>query len=567
MNLRIFNLKPIRRLLPATAISLCAGLIAALPVKSADEIYFDYGLFGRSLPVSSLENFAETGIVDDNLAPFFDLISPDQQQRFQQVLTTPINELDPDIPPEFTDPFVLSQWLYAPIGENTLVRVGELIQTTERQNGQLALRASIILGAADPDGLSLMSLIRAYPTAGLRLNLPNILTLIRAINTNRAVTETLTVEVAARSAAAAAEDPSLDYGALPDLAESGQFAVEQRSLLLNDPERDRTFPVDLFLPANLDAVQGSVPVMIFSHGYGDSRTNPQAVKAAQSLAASGYLTVLPEHVGSNRQYQTDLARGLNQESFDVMDFVNRPLDIRFLLDTLEQQNAAEFRGRLQLNRVGVLGHSFGGYTALMSAGARVDIEHLADQCALNQDVNPDQINIALALQCRVLELEASPNALQQLTDGSLADDRIGFVFTLSPVTNLFGEAGMSSIQVPTVIMGGALDIASPVALEQVTAFEGLTIAQKYLYLAQNLSHTPELTRVALEVTDPNTEVIEGFKETQNRFTELVITLAIAHGSVYLQEDDSYLPYLTSAYVETVSVEPLKLHLIRSTLQE
>lgn len=552
-----------RQLLQTTAITLLSGLAATLPAKAAEKIYFDYGPFGRSLPVSSLETFAKAGVVDDELAPFFRPIAPDRQQRFQQILNTPIAELELDIPPAFTDPFVLSQWLYSPIGESVLLRAGELIQTSGRQNGQYALRAALLLAASDPDGLSLMNIIRAYPTEGMRLNLPNVLTLIGAINTNREITETLIMETAERSAAAAAEEPSRDYGSLPVLAESGPFAVAQRSLLLTDPDRDRTFPVDLFLPANLDAVQDSVPVMILSHGYGDSRTNPEAVKAAQNMAASGYLAVLPEHVGSNKQYQVDLAEGLNQESFEAMEFINRPLDIRFLLDTLEQQNAAEFQGRLQLDQVGVLGHSFGGYTALMSAGATVDVEHLTAQCAVDQNVTPDQINIALALQCRALELETSPNALQQLTDGSLADDRIGFVFTLSPVSNLFGAAGMSNIQAPTVIMGGALDIASPVALEQVNAFEGLTTVEKYLYLAQNLSHTPELTRVALAVTNPNTEVVEGFQETQNRFTELVITLAIAHGNVYLQEDDSFLPYLTSAYVETVSVEPVKLHLVRS----
>ncbi|MEM9767848.1 MAG: alpha/beta hydrolase, partial [Cyanobacteria bacterium P01_D01_bin.71] len=438
MNRQTCHSKSLRQLLQATTISLCAGIMAALPARSADNIYFDYGPFGRTLPVSSLETFAEEGIVDDELAPFFNFIPSDKQQRFQQTLTTPISELNPNLPAEFTDPFVLSQWLYTPIGESTLVRVGELIQTAGRQNGQYAIRSALLLAAADPDGLSLMNIIRAYPTEGIRLNLPNVLTLIDAINTNREITEALLTETAERSAAAAAEEPSLDYGALPSLAENGPFAVEQRSLLLTDPERDRTFPVDLFLPADLDAVSGSLPVMILSHGYGDSRTNPQAIEAAQSIAANGYVAVLPEHIGSNKQYQTDLARGLNQESFEAMEFINRPQDIRFLLDTLEQQNATEFQGRLQLERVGIVGHSFGGYTALAAAGATVDIEHLETQCTLDSNVTSDQINIALALQCRALELQASPNVLQQLTDGSLADDRIGFVFTLSPVSNLFG---------------------------------------------------------------------------------------------------------------------------------
>ena len=561
------QIKPIRQLLQATALGLCAGFMTTLPAKSADTIYFDYGLFGRSLPVSSLETFAEEDTVDDELAPFFNAIPPDKRQQFQQVLTTPIDQLNLNIPLEFTDPFVLSQWLYTPIGESVLVRVGELIQTAGRLNGQYAIRGAIILAAADPDGLSLLNIIRAYPTEGIRFNLLNVLTLINAIDTNREITETLITAATQSSSAAAASDPDLDYGGLPVLAQTGALSVEQRSLMLTDPKRDRTFPVNLFLPANLDAVQGSIPVVILSHGYGDTRTNPAAIKAAQSMAANGYMAVLPEHVGSNKQYQSDLTRGLNQDSFEAMEFINRPLDVRFLIDTLEQQNATNFQGRLQLDRVGVLGHSFGGYTALVAAGATVDIEHLEAQCTLENNITHEQINIALALQCRALELKSLPDALKKLTDGSLSDDRIGFVFTLSPVASLFGKDGMNAIQVPTVIIGGALDIASPVAVEQVAAFQGLTMAQKYLYLAENLSHTPELTRVALEITNPNIEVVEGFSQTQNLFTDLIITLAIAHGNVYLQGDNSYLPYLTSAYVETVSVEPVKFHLLRSVESE
>jgi hypothetical protein len=34
----------------------------------------------------------------------------------------------------------------------------------------------------------------------------------------------------------------------------------------------------------------------------------------------------------------------------------------------------------------------------------------------------------------------------------------------------------------------------------------------------------------------------------------VISLAIAHGKVALLDDESYRPYLTSAYVEAVSVD-------------
>ena len=550
-------------LLQTTAIGLLSGLAVAQPVRSADEIYFDYGPFGRSLPTASLEAFIADGTVDDNLAPYLELVPPDKRQEFQRSLSTPLSELSADVPEQLSNPFVLSQWLYSPIGELVLAGVGELIQTEGRRNGHQAIRAAIILAAAEPDGLSLINLIRAYPTGGVRLNLRRILSLYQAVNANIETTEQLVAAAIESSAAAAAADPVLDYSTLPILADMGQFEVEQRSLLLEDSQRDRTYPVDLYLPKNLNAIQGPIPVIVMSHGYADTRANPQAVAAARGLAANGFLVAVAEHIGSNKAYQEELASGLTHQSFEAMEFINRPLDIRFLLDTLEQQNATEFQGRLQLDRVGIMGHSFGGYTVLATAGATVDIERLQRQCVVTDDITPDKVNIALLLECRALELQETPDAIQQLTDRSLADERVGFVMAISPVSSLFGEDGMGQIQVPVVLFGGAFDIASPVALEQLTAFQGLTTSPKYLYLGENLAHTPALTRLALNATNPNRAIVDNLEETEELFSGLVVSLAIAHSKVHLQGDEAYQPYLTSAYVEAVSQEPFKLHLLQS----
>lgn len=214
----------------------------------------------------------------------------------------------------------------------------------------------------------LIELIRNYPTEGLRLNLPEILDLYGAVNTNIEATEKLSHAVAQRSESAAAAEPAFDYSALPLLAEKGKFSMVQRSLMLKDSQRNRTYPADLYLPENLSAIQGSVPVMVLSHGYGETRTDPDVVMVARKLAANGFVVAVPEHIGSNQTYQDELDKGLRQDDFDQMEFVNRPLDIRFLLDTLEQLNDTEFQGRLQLERVGIMGHSFGGYTALVAAG-------------------------------------------------------------------------------------------------------------------------------------------------------------------------------------------------------
>ncbi|MEM9767539.1 MAG: alpha/beta hydrolase [Cyanobacteria bacterium P01_D01_bin.71] len=538
----------------------------ASPVQAAETIYFDYGLFGRSLPVSSLEAFAADGTIDDELAPYLNGLSPEGKEEFQTILSTPLSSLNSGISEQISDPFVLSQWLYSPIGDLVLSATGQLIHTQGRQNGQLALRSAIVLAATDPAGLSLMNLLRFYPTGGVRLNLPQILAVSEAIATNIETTDWLVNAAIQGSEAAAARDPSLDYGALPMLAETGQLAVEQRSLLLQDRERDRTYPVDLYQPADLEAIAESIPVMVVSHGYGDTRTHPETIAAARSLAANGFVVAVPEHVGSHKAYQDDLAKGLTHESFEAMEFINRPLDIRFLLDTLEQRNDTEFQGRLQLDRVGLVGHSFGGYTALITAGATVDINRLQQQCEPETEFAPDNVNIALLIQCRLLELEASPQVMRQLTNGSLADERVGLVITFAPLSNLFGEQGMSQIQVPTVIMGGAYDIATPIVLEQLAAFQWLTASEKYFYLAENLSHTTSLTRAVLNLVYPRGDVLEDFNETEQWLFNLTVTLVIAHGNRYLLEDEAYSPYLTSAYVETVSVEPTKLHLLRSFSQ-
>ena len=339
-----------RRLVQAMALSVLSGMIVTLPVRSADKLYFDYGVLGRQISVSSLETFAIDGTIDAELAPYLDEISLEKRLELQRILSTPLVSLSNDMPEQIGDPFVLSQWLYSPIGDIVLESVGQLIQTGGHQNGQQAIRAAMVLAAADPAGLSLINILRFYPTSGLRLDLPQILALSNAVRTDIDTTDRLVKATIQQSVATAATEPTLDYQALPMLADVPRFDVVKRSLMLED--RDRTFPTDLYLPA---------------------------------------------------------------DSFDVMELVNRPLDIRFLLDTLEEKNKTEFQERLQLDRVGVVGHSFGGYTALATAGATVDVGRLEQQCDPEADIVPDNVNIALLIQCRLLELKASPQVLQQLT--------------------------------------------------------------------------------------------------------------------------------------------------------
>ncbi len=558
----------IQRLLQVGSTALFSTVAAAMPAFSAERIYFDYGYLSRSVPVASLEALVEKGTVDDELAPYIDKMSAFSHQELQQFLATPLSTTATSTLGQFSDPFVLSQWLQAPTGKLILETLGTIVQTQGRQSGHQALRGALVLAAADPAGLSVMNVIRFYPSEAVRLNLPKIIALTRSIRENRQVTAQLVSEAIAQSEAAAVLKSSIDYDNLPVLFDKTQSAAVKQTLILEDSSRDRTYSADLYLPNRWQVLseKGSaqpIPVMVISHGYGDSRHLSDTVELSQHLAANGFAVAVLEHVGSNRDYRENLSGGLTRESFEAMAFVNRPLDITFLLDTLEQKNSAEFQGRLQLERVGVVGHSLGGYTALAAAGATVDIERLRSQCDPTTELTPSRVNMALLIQCRALELAAVPKTIQQLTDGSLKDERVALVIALAPLTNLFGAQGMSRIDAPVVIMGGARDMMSPIVLEQMHAFRWLETAHKYFYLAENTAHTPEMSRFILNFTRPQSDAVSQFDQSERALFKLTVDLAIAQGKVHLLEDKSYQPYLTSAYVSSASPEFTRLHLLRS----
>lgn len=573
---------------------VCKALIT-LPAQSAETIHLDYNFFGRTFPVSSLERFAENGSIDDELAPYLNGLSSVEKDGLRQLLSTPLPSSETDSFPNMSDPFALSQWLHSPMGDLTLTMLGKFIQTRSRRNGHQALRAAIVLAAADPNGLSLINVIRLYPTGGLRLNLPQLLALANSIGGNFERTERLVATAIERSAATAVSETTLNYSELPVLAKSGQFDVAQRTLILNDQRpsgaggalRDRIYPVDLYLPEDLDTISGPIPVMVFSHGYSASRSVTRAVSLARSLAASGFVVAVPEHIGSNKRYQNDFYKGLTDESFEARTFINRPLDIKFLLDTLEEKNDEVFQGRLKLDQVGVIGHSLGGYAALALAGATVDVDRLQQQCNPETSFTPDTVNLALLIQCRALELGELPLgpisvdsvaservanerrtnqrsvAIQQLTDGSLSDDRVGLVIALSPLGSLFGPQGIEPVRAPVVIMGGAYDMTAPLALEQLSTFQWLTTEHKYFYITEHLAHTAELTRIVLEIAHSEEDAVERFNTFEDELLSLTESLIIAHGKAHLLGDESYHPYLTSAYVQAVSMDPNRIHLLRS----
>lgn len=113
--------------------------------------------------------------------------------------------------------------------------------------------------------------------------------------------------------------------------------------------------------------EGAHPVIFISHGAGGNAG--QFGWIASALAEQGYVVVLPNHPGSTSD---------NASAPEALRIWERPQDVSAVLDGL--QSDPDRYPFMDLSRVGVLGFSAGGYTALALAGARVDPGRLSAFC-------------------------------------------------------------------------------------------------------------------------------------------------------------------------------------------
>lgn len=543
--------RPLPRAWPPVAIGLLASLLTALPTRAAEQVNVTFGPLAQSIPISSLEAFVKEGTVDAALRPFIRFLKPEAREELRQALGQH----------KSISASVLSQLLQDPMGEMMLQRTGRAVQTSAGLNGAQAIRSALVLAAAEPEGISLLSFLRHFPTQAVRLDVNRILTIYRQSARFVRQTQAFVATTQQMSAAAAAAEASVPFNNLADLRQPGPYPVVFQPLQLEDTRRQRTYPADLYLPQTLSQLT-AVPVVLISHGLGSSRTYFR--EFAQHLASYGFAVALPEHIGSNEAQKQAVMAWKARETFLVSEFLDRPLDISFLLDQLERYNRAELGGRLDLQRVAVAGHSFGGYTALALGGATIDFDYLANRCQPTTIVATD---LALLLECRALELQDSPQVVEQLGVQGVKDDRIKLIMAFAPVSNLFGETGMGRVQVPTLMLGGAFDVAAPLIPQQAETFSWLTTPDRYLVIAEGASHTSDLTQLADQLFFSTVETEATFEASHAWFQGNLRTLLVAAAAAYLKQQPAFETYLRSGYINAISRDPFQLSLIRSLSPE
>jgi dienelactone hydrolase len=146
---------------------------------------------------------------------------------------------------------------------------------------------------------------------------------------------------------------------------SGPILVGERTVQLQDKARgNREFPCEIWYPAaseGRDAPQlnGRWPLVVFSHSSGGNRR--QSTFLTIHLASYGYIVAAMDHseIVAPELSRTD-GETSEQSAARVQKWIsNRVPDVRFLLDHLLNNSSS-----IEENQIGIIGHSFGGWTAL-----------------------------------------------------------------------------------------------------------------------------------------------------------------------------------------------------------
>jgi predicted dienelactone hydrolase len=520
----------LKALLAGLTVAWAAG--SGAPVQAAESLRLKMGPLTQTVQLQDLETFSQTGAISEDLKYYTPLLTPLLRDSLQSQLA-----LDPEV-----SLLVFDEVLRSSSGQQILQTLAQISPSLS----PATLRQALETAAADPNGISILTMLRAMPQDTLEINLSPLLALASQMNLTRlehnSLGRVLDHELLV-------PEPAAHARATVNPATAGPAAVELWELNLRDRSRKRNIPVDLYWSHN---TQG--PLVVISHGFGADRRF--FAYLAQHLASYGLTVAAVEHPGSNvaALISTPLASQPHQGNriLPATEFLDRPEDISFVLDRLAKLNQSSFslRGRLNTDDVAFIGHSLGGYTGLALAGAKLDTRSLEQFC---QNILSRGLSPADWLQCAALDLP--------LQTADLRDPRITQLIVMNPLTGqLFGEAGLSQVKVPTLMLASSHDGVTPIATQQLVPFEQLA-GSKYLVTVVGGTHlsvgdpenlNPELSRFPFMPELPG--------DSTARLREFLQGVSLSFILQQTPEAETYASFLTPAYAQIYSTADLPLRL-------
>jgi len=186
--------------------------------------------------------------------------------------------------------------------------------------------------------------------------------------------QTADAGVPAASAVMVSPTKQSDAATNRDLLELDPSSYTTTNFEWLDQQRNRRVPARLYA-ASRPAADGDLPLVVFSHGIGGSREGYTYL--GRYLAAQGYASLHVQHVGSDSgavwSGNPFLLVSRMADAAQDREALSRVHDLRFALD---QMLASPDVPRIDRSRIAVAGHSYGANTAMLAAGASLQVKGL-----------------------------------------------------------------------------------------------------------------------------------------------------------------------------------------------
>lgn len=232
-------------------------------------------------------------------------------------------------------------------------------------------------------------------------------------------------------------------------AETGADAKDQ---YIGPPDAPLFYAGRAAKDATLAPAFGKFPLIALSHGTGGSAL--QMAWLGTYLAARGYIVAAVNHPGNNA------VSGYTTQGF--IEGWERARDISTVIN--DMLGDLRFGAKIDPDRVGAAGFSYGGYTMMELAGARTDLNRILAWCNGQKGACDPPEMPGLMEKFKAIQQQPDVQQALQRSGDSYADPRIRAVLAIAPaVAHAFAPESLHKITIPVEIVVGAADPIAPSA--------------------------------------------------------------------------------------------------------
>jgi len=279
--------------------------------------------------------------------------------------------------------------------------------------------------------------------------------------------------------------------------------------------------------AEVDLSAAPYPLVMFSHGF--QGIGIQSFTLCEHLASQGFIVAAPNHEGN-----TIFDDSSDEEVAQIV--YERPVDIVFTLG--QMQAHADFSSAIDPERIGIAGHSFGGYTTLVLAGAEGDAERAQAHCVASGGEG---------VFCPYVEYwepgdVVGPPPGAEVFKAALALAPGGY--------GAFGDEGLLEVDLPIMIMGGDLDDMTG---DEVLPIYDALPAPKHEIMIEGAGHMSftDICRLDLPVPELEEMCDPSIYMNIDRAFEIINVFAAAFFRYELSSEKAMADFLTPAFAATL----------------